>query len=112
MDRDELYLGQMLDFSRKALAFIEGKSREEYDNDEILRIALAHLLQTVGEAARRISDSFREAHPEIPWRSITGMRHHIVHDYVHIDNETVWDTIHGNLPELIIQLEAILGEQE
>lgn len=52
MNDDLLYLGHMLDMARKARSFVEGKTRAEYDEDEILRLALTYLLQTIGEAAR------------------------------------------------------------
>ena len=59
---DSVYLGHMLDQDCKVLAKVEGKSRA----DENLRLALAHLLQTIGEAARRVSDPTKPAHPEVP----------------------------------------------
>ncbi len=52
MPKDDLvYVGHMLDTARKASAKLNGKSRSEYDADEDLRIVLAHLIQTIGEAA-------------------------------------------------------------
>ena len=60
---------------------LKSKSREEYNFDDNLRYALAHLIQTVGEAARRISNEEQNAHPEIPWSKVIGMRHKIVHNY-------------------------------
>ena len=68
----------MLDTARKAMQFAKDKDREAYDNDEVLRVALAHLVQVIGEAARLTSPRFRDAHPEIPWPIIVGMRHNIV----------------------------------
>lgn len=56
------------------------RSRAAYDADEDLRLALTHLVQTLGEAARRVSSPFQQAHPEVPWRKIIGMRHKVVHD--------------------------------
>lgn len=52
---DLLYLGHMLDVSLQAVAKVEGKTREEFDEDENLRLALTHLIQMIGEAARRMS---------------------------------------------------------
>jgi uncharacterized protein with HEPN domain len=48
--------------------------RTAFDGDENLRLALAHLVQIIGEAAARVSSGFRDAHSEIPWRLIVGMR--------------------------------------
>ncbi len=71
---DEVYVGHMLDLSRKVAAKIAGVPRQKFDEDENLRLALAHLLQTIGEAARRVSREFQKAHPEIPWGGIVGGR--------------------------------------
>jgi len=78
---DGVYVGYMLDLSRKVAAKIRRVRREEFDEDENLRLALAHLLQTIGEAARRVSRKFQEAHAEIPWAGIVGMRHKVAPDY-------------------------------
>ncbi len=111
MQRDELaYVGHMLDMSRKALAKLEGKRRHDYDEDENLRLALAHLVQVIGEAARQVSLTFRDAHPEIPWMEIVGMRSKIVHDYLNVDEDVVWEVVTGDLPPLALALERILGE--
>lgn len=57
---DDVYVGHMLDLSRKVAAKIAGVPREKFDQDENLRLALAHLLQTIGEAARRVSREFQK----------------------------------------------------
>jgi uncharacterized protein with HEPN domain len=76
--RDLVYLGHMLDMARKATTKVAGLTRDAYDGDENLRLALTHLVQVIGEAGRHVSDAFREAHPEIPWVEIIGMRHKVV----------------------------------
>ncbi len=110
---DWVYLGHMLDISRKAMMMVRGKDRQDFDRDEMLRLALAHLLQIVGEAARRVSQEFRGAHPQIPWAAIVGMRHKVVHDYLNVDEDVVWNTVTHELAPLVAQLENIpAGERE
>ncbi|NLW50425.1 MAG: DUF86 domain-containing protein [Candidatus Brocadiaceae bacterium] len=116
MQRDDnVYLGHMLDTARKARSRVEGKSRSDYDDDEDLRIVVAHLVQTIGEAAARVSASMRQAHPEIPWKQITGIRHRIVHDYMDTDYDVLWEVAVRDLPDLIRTLEPMVppegGEQ-
>ena len=113
MPKDELvYVGHMLDTIRTALRLVAGKTRRDYDQDEVLRLALVHLVQVIGEAARRVSPEFSAAHPQIPWKAIIGMRHKVVHDYLGVDEEVVWDTVIHELPQLVRLLEEIatLGE--
>jgi len=69
MQKDDLvYVGHMMDTAEKAVRKVVGVDRAAYDADENLRLALAHLVQTIGEAARRVSDDFQSAHPGVPWR--------------------------------------------
>ncbi len=105
---DFTYVGHMLDIARKALAKIQGRTRQDFDEDENLRLALAHLLQTVGEAARQVAQSFQAAHPSIPWKAIVGMRHKVVHDYLSVDEDVVWRTVTQELGPLIAELEKLM----
>lgn len=112
MQKDDLvYVGHMLDAARLIAGKVAGKSRAEFDADENLRLALAHLIQTMGEAARRVSPAFQQAHPLVPWRNIIGMRHKVVHDYLHIDFDIVWAVASVNVPPLVAQLEEIVPSQ-
>jgi uncharacterized protein with HEPN domain len=108
MPKDDLaYVGHMLDTAEKAAGKVAGISRAAYDTDENLRLALAHLIQTIGESARRVSSKFQAAHPEIPWSQIVGIRHKVVHDYMHVDFDIVWAVATIDLPPLIAQLKAL-----
>ena len=63
---DSVYVGHMLDMARKAVEKTRSITRSDYDADENLRLALAHLVQVIWEAARRVSTAFREAHSDLP----------------------------------------------
>ena len=109
MPKDDLiYVGHMLDMARKAISKVEETTREQFDADEDLRLALTHLIQVIGEAARRVSEGFRDSHPEIPWQAIVGMRHKVVHDYLSVDEDIVWDTAKEELAPLVAQLARLL----
>jgi uncharacterized protein with HEPN domain len=112
MRKDDLdYVGHMLDSARKACRMVAGKTRAEFDGDETLRLALTHLAQVIGEAARRVSPEFCAAHPEVPWKHIVGMRHKVVHDYLAVDEDVVWRTVTEELHHLVKTLEAILPSE-
>lgn len=105
---DTVYVGHMLDTACQGLRLVEGKTREDYDRDEALRLAPVHVLQIIGEAARRVSPEYRARHSELPWSEIMGMRHKIVHDYMAVDFDIVWDTVQKDLGPLASQLKSIL----
>jgi uncharacterized protein with HEPN domain len=105
--RDLVYVGHMLDMARKAVSKTQGISRETYDADENLRFALIHLIQTIGEAARQVSREFCDNHPDIRWADIIGMRHKVVHDYLGVDDDIVWQVATDDLPKLVTSLEGL-----
>jgi uncharacterized protein with HEPN domain len=96
----------------EVIGMVKDTSRNEYDRDRKLRLALAHLIQIIGEAANHLSDAFQISHPEIPWEDIIGMRNRIVHEYLGIDENLVWDTATQDLEELVQALERPLAEEE
>jgi len=63
----------------------------------------------VGEAAARVSTAFRARHPDVPWRQIIGMRHRIVHDYLDVDFDIVWDVANADFPALLPVLQNLAG---
>lgn len=112
-DRDDsVFLGHMLDIARKAVGKATGISRAEFDADEDRRIVIAHFLQVIGEAAKRVSLETRRSHPDIPWAEIIGMRHRLVHDYLDVDYDIVWDVARHQLPSLIPKLDSLVPPEE
>jgi uncharacterized protein with HEPN domain len=106
--RDLVYVGHMLDMARKAASKTQSLSREAYDADENLRLALIHLIQVIGEAARQVSRGFTDAHPEVPWVNLVGMRHKVVHDYLGVDEDIVWQVVTEDIPKLVAALEPLI----
>jgi uncharacterized protein with HEPN domain len=105
---DWVYVGHMLEMGEKAIKIIAKKSRDDYDQDEVLRLALTRIIQVVGEAAQRVSDEFQMQYSSILWHEIIGMRHRIVHDYLNVDEDVIWEVIKKDLPFLVKQLKKIV----
>jgi uncharacterized protein with HEPN domain len=82
---------------------------ELYLRDEVLRWFFRSQVQIVGEAIYKLSDAFRKAHPEVPWRAIIGMRHILVHDYFDVEWEILWRVLQTRITPLKAQIEAILS---
>ena len=111
MPKDDLVcVEHMLDMVRKVTQKVHGISRHDFDEDENLRLALTHLIQVIGEAAAHVSQDFCDAHPQVPWKAIVGMRHKVVHDYLNVDEDIVWDTARREMQPLADQLRAIIGK--
>ena len=104
------YLRQMIEGSRDAASFTDGMDRGAFLSDLRTQRAVVMSLMIVGEAAARVladHSDFAEAHPDIPWRSIRGMRNRIAHGYFDVDLGVVWQTVGTELPTLINRLEAM-----
>ena len=112
MWRDDAYLLDMLLAARKAVAFTQDVTREQFEADERLQFATVRALQIVGEAARGISPEFKDSQPAVPWAAIVGLRHRLVHEYLRIRVQKVWEVICDDLPKLILQLQALVPPDE
>jgi len=108
MWRDDAYLLDILLAARKALEFTDGVTSDRFMQDDLLQNAVMRLISIIGEAAGKVSTEFRQAHPEIPWHDIIGMRHRLVHDYFRVDVARVWDTIQNDLRPLIAAVEPLV----
>ncbi|MFH1087534.1 MAG: DUF86 domain-containing protein [Chloroflexota bacterium] len=108
---DVIRLRHMLDYARKAVQYTRGRRRADLDTDEVLAMATVHLVETIGEASRTISEELRERYPEVPWESIIGTRNRLAHGYIDVDLDIIWTIVTKDLPPLIIQLGRILKDQ-
>ena len=107
---DQVRLRHMQDAACAAVKFAQANTRESLDDDLMFAFALVKAIEIVGEAASKISKEEQENYPQIPWKSITGMRNKIVHDYFDVDYDVVWETVQERIPELITELKKILPE--
>lgn len=105
---DAVYVAHMLEMARKIIDKLSGIERADFDDDENLRLAVTHLLQVIGEAASRVSREYRDASPQVEWSAIIGMRQKVVHDYMNVDEDIVWETGIRDIPALISALEPLV----
>jgi uncharacterized protein with HEPN domain len=105
---DLVYVGTLLDAARRAHAKASGVSKADFDRDDTLQLALTYLVQNVGEAATKVPADARAGSPQIDWNALTGMRHRIVHDYLNVDFDQVWEALHEDIPPLIAELEKLI----
>ena len=108
MRRDGILLLDMLLASREAVHFAYGLTFEAFSQDRRSQLAILKAVETVGEAASRVSADTRNAHPEIPWAEIVGMRHRLMHEYSNVNLARVWETVAEDIPHLILQLERLV----
>lgn len=111
-ERDEAYLWDMREAAREVVELTVGMNQEEFLKSRVVLRATERTLEIVGEATRRVSEAYRSAHPEIPWRHIIGLRNLLAHEYGRIDHEALFRTAKENIPSLIEMLDRLISPDE
>lgn len=84
-DKDRIILQKIAGYAREAGGYIQDMTFDAFMRDRKTIAASAFCISQIGELAKDVSESVQFAHPQIPWRSIKGMRNRIVHDYENVD---------------------------
>ena len=105
---DSAFLLDMLESARVVARYVQGRERADLDGDDMLRDALERRVEIIGEAARGLSETFRDAHPEIPWKKITATRHILAHEYYDVDRDILWRIATIHIPEMVGQISPSL----
>ena len=106
------YLDDMIKFAEKVVAYTDDLNQTDFVASELTYDATLRNIELIGEAATRIPDGIRSAHPEIPWRMIIATRNRLIHGYLGIDNDTLWSIIQDDIPELVSRLTALKNEAQ
>lgn len=107
-ERDAALLFDMLLAARDAHGFVEGLNEAAFLASRLHQNAAIRSLEVLGEAAGKVSAATQAAHPEIPWREITGMRHRLIHGYGEVRLDLVWMVLCDRLGPLIAALEGVV----
>ena len=110
-ERDAAFLLDMLLAARDALSFADGVDEPAFRNSRLHQNAVIRALEVIGEAAGKVSAATQAAHPEIPWREITGMRHRLIHGYADVDLYHVWMVLRDDLAPLTATLERLVPRE-
>ena|SRR5438132_13954393 len=108
MRRERLYLQDILEACDMLQTFLAGMDAAAFLASELHKAAALQKLTVIGEAAARLSQSFREAHPHVEWRDIVAFRNIAVHAYFSVQWEIVWATATDDVPVLRRQAMEIL----
>jgi len=102
---DRLYLHHMLERCHRITRFI-GPGREAFMASEELQDAVIRNVEVIGEAAKRVSLEVRSRLASLDWKAICGMRDVLIHDYIGVDLDEVWNVASSRIPEL----QAVLAQ--
>ncbi len=108
-DRD--YLADIREAVRRILLFSDGMTPETFIMDIRTQDAVVRNLEIMGEATKSLTSEFRANHPEIPWKSIAGVRDRLIHHYFGVNLDIVWQIVTDELPDVAIMIDEVLGEE-
>ena len=106
--RDPLILVEDVRTSiNKIERYIAGLDHDQFLADDLRKDAVARNLEIIGEAVRNLPDDFKQAHADVPWPQIAGLRNRIVHDYFGLDWEIIWHVVQNELSEWKARLPTV-----
>ena len=107
MNRDQLYLKHILDAIEKITDYVS-VGYDDFMSHSHWQDAVIRQLEIIGEATKKISTDLRALYPGVPWRRIAGLRDILIHDYMGVDLDAVWQITQKDILELEKQIQKIL----
>lgn len=95
-----LYVADMKACCERATEYTKGLTREQFEAKRMAYDATLRNLELLGEAARHVPEEVRSTAPDIPWRRIVAVRNILIHGYLGIDNDIIWDIVQNEIAPL------------
>ncbi len=111
MKDDTVYLRHIMECIRRIEDNI-AEGRDQFLKSHTLQDAVLRNFQTMSESTQRLSDDMKATKPEIEWYRISAFRNVLVHDYLGIDVERIWEITQRDIPPLKRAVLAMLGESD
>lgn len=105
---DTVFLRHILDAIDAIDQYTKGMTFEDFVHHSMAHDAVIRQIEIIGEAARNISEEYRESQPQLPWLKMIGIRNKIIHEYFNLNLSVVWDTIKDDLPHLRSSIKELL----
>ena len=84
-----------------AIEILKGSSPAALREDKVKRFAIERCFTIIGEAAYKLPRLERGQFPQVPWRKIVSLRHHLVHGYDTVEHDVLTDIVVEHLPALV-----------
>ena len=107
MTEDRLYLEHIRLAAEKIATFCAA-GEDEFRRNPMVQDAVMRNFEIIGEAAKRVSEDAKRQTPEVPWRRVAGFRDILIHQYMGVDLEEVWNVVQTHLPALRRAVETLL----
>jgi len=109
---DSVYLRHIFDAISRIEEYSQNIDYKDFMNNHLIQDGVIRQIEVMGEATKRLSSEIRESHSEIPWKDIAGMRDKLIHDYLGVDLDAVWETVQNDIPALKNRLRDLITKEE
>ncbi|NJL87028.1 MAG: DUF86 domain-containing protein [Leptolyngbyaceae cyanobacterium SM1_1_3] len=106
------YLRHILDETAYLIASSPNLEKASFRQDATLRRAFVRSIKVIGEATQRLPRDYRKAHPQVDWRSLTGLSDRLLHAYFGVDYDLVWDVVINKVPLWQEQISELLTKED
>jgi uncharacterized protein with HEPN domain len=101
------YVNDMIIFSENVLRYTANLNQTEFESNTLIYDATLRNLELIGEAATHIPPEIRATYPNISWRQMIALRNRLIHTYLGLDNDILWDVIQTDMPSLLSALNQL-----
>jgi uncharacterized protein with HEPN domain len=112
MQNDLIRVRHMLAAAKEAMEFAAGKTRKDLEKDRLHMLAIIKSIEIIGEAASKVTETFKTDNISIPWNDIINMRNRLIHAYFDVNLDIIWQTVNIDIPDLIRALEEIIPPEK
>jgi uncharacterized protein with HEPN domain len=106
-----VYIDDMLESITRIECYLSGLAKETFEADQRTQDAVLRRLEIIGEASRRIPESFKDKYPDVAWNKAIGMRNILIHEYDDLSPDIIWETLRRDIPRLKTQLLNVLASE-
>ena len=101
---DGYFLTKIIQDCEFITAHMQNVSKSELTENEVLLDSMLFRMIQISENAKRLTDTYKLEHGNIPWTALYGLRNKIVHDYGHVSVDIIYDTLKNDIPDLLKRL--------
>ncbi len=110
--RDADYLMHILDAIGRIHRYTSSIDESGFLSDELTQDGVIRNLEVVGEAVTKLSPELKIRYADVPWGEIAGMRNRLIHAYMSVNLEIVWDTVQKIIPTFSAKVLSIQRDLE
>ncbi len=107
MKDDTVYIDHILKSIKNILEYTKDLNNKEFTYNTLVQDAVIRNFEIIGEASKKVSEEFKRLNYVVPWKEMAGMRDKLIHDYIGVDTDVIWQTIKQDLPGLKNALENL-----